>query len=157
MNYGIHLEEPLSFYSFINEEDSTYSIDFTLISVLSGTRSCGLFMLIEKMLKDPNISDKTARLALDLLRGIHHHTIYISPSPSDDPNSFVAKLFSAAENIVLRSTDKQTPLYLSAKRLKDSLETFKVNKQGIALLEQSWQDFSLNFFREKLYRSISRS
>lgn len=118
-------------------------------AMLAATKHCGLFILIDKMLKKETISHSSVRLALDLLRSIHHRSVVVAPSRGDNPPLFVAKMIQAAEQFALYAYD--TPLYTSAKSLVEAFAGYQANGSNFAGLEQQWQDFSLLFFREKLY------
>ena len=154
MAHVIDIEEPLCENSLYNTPGSNEDAAPACVSALAGTQGCGLFILVDKILKKQHLSYTTARLALDLLRGINRKSIVVEPSPSDDPKSFVAKTLNTAKEIVENGNDPNSPLFMSAKRFTESLQKAKQQVDVPVSVENAWQDFSLHYYRERLYQFL---
>lgn len=149
MAHIVDLKEPYAY----NTSEAPAS---GFLATLAAAQGCNLLMLIDKIVKNHDVSDTTARLALDLLRRINRPSVVITPSVNDDPKSFVAKMLITAKDIVENGKGEDSPLFVSAKRFTDCLRAYREENESSASLENAWQDFSLHYYRERLYRFLAR-
>lgn len=124
------------------------------LSLLASTEWCGLFIMIDKILKNKKINQATARLALDLLRNIYRSHIVIEPSANDNVHAFVEKLLVEAKKIADSGIDAKSTLAVSAKHLKEVEQTFEGKHESSVKLTAAWHTFLLHYYREHLYKYL---
>jgi hypothetical protein len=152
MAHVVDLIEPLC----KNDTATTVDVytDLTIkeiaVSSLASSPSCGLLMLIDKIMTNGVRNNATAHLVQSLISRVHRQSIAIAPSSDDNPESFVSGLVDTAEKTTGERYDHVNPLYHSAKLLLDSLKQYKLNKLNFNKLEQHWKDFAAILFNEKL-------
>ena len=124
---------------------------------LASSKECGIFLMIDKIIRKPAVSTNTARLALLLLRSINHLSIHVTPSTNDNPLSFVVNILRTAE-MVAADPDAYSPhLVASAKRLSDGLASLQKEEEPLSFFRASWKGFAVDLYREKLYHHIEKS
>jgi len=156
MANGIDLEETL--YSEVYDQitDAIDDDSPPLLRTLAASKECGVLLMIDKILRNQIVSSNTARLALLLLRSINHLSINVTPSTSDNPLLFVVELLSTAEAVTADPQGYSPHLNASAKRLAESLLSYKKEEGSLPFLFDRWKSFSADFYREKLYRHIGK-
>ena len=132
----------------------------SLLHVLSTTKGCGLFLFIDNTMEKRVLDRETADLFLDILRHINSYSEVLSSAVSklttneQHFRSFVVKQLTCAQQIVATSNSILSPVYTSARRLVESVASYKNQREHLTHLEECWRDFLLHFYRYKLYRCV---
>lgn len=152
MSHLADLAEPLckNENEKIVEEAQNLTIKEIAISTLAFSPSCGLLMLIDKIITSGVKNDATGNLVQNLINRVHKQSIAIAPSTDDNPASFVSQIVETAELTTTHRVEHVSPLYHAAKLLLDSLRLYKLNKLNLKKLEHHWKDFAAILFNEKL-------
>lgn len=152
MTHLVYIEEPLCKTDSVKllDDHPSYAIREIAVSALAESPSCGLLMLIDKIIVSGVKNDATVHLVQNLIRRLNKQSIAIAPSKDDNPESFVAKLMDMAFKTTSQEIEKINPLYHSAALLMTSLKLYGLNKLNLTKLEQHWKDFAAILFNEQL-------
>jgi hypothetical protein len=158
MTHVVELIEPLcknGTLSIVEEHPDTAIKEIAIVA-LASSPSCGLLMLIEKIITNGVRNDATAHLVQNLINRVHKQSIAITPSTDDNPESFVSLIVDTAEKTTIQRYEHISPLYNSAKVLLDSLKLYRLNKLNLSNLEQHWKDFAAILLNERLKSLVGR-
>ena len=152
MTHLVYIEEPLCKNDSVKlvDDHPNFAIREIAVTALAGTPSCGLLMLIDKIITNGVNNNSTAHLVQNLIRRLHKQSVTIAPSTDDHPENFVSQLMETAFRTTSQQGDMINPLFHSSRLLMDSLKLYGLNRLNLSKLEQHWKDFAAILFNEKL-------
>lgn len=120
------------------------------ITSLAASKTCGLAILVDKLLANKKINTSTKHLINNLINRFHRHSIEVAVSSSDDPENYISQIIEKAIQCTLSQNIKKTSVDTSAKLLTRAVKEFESNQVDFQTLEHSWKEFIFHFYRSQL-------
>ena len=143
-------EKPLCAVIEFNEQNSNVSLINSAISSLAASKTCGLAMLIDKLLINAKDNPTTKQLMRTLINRLHHNSIAIGASLDEDPEKFILNLVEKATEFSHSKDHNRTAIDSSAKLFTKAIEAFETNQGDFSSLEYNWKEFVFHFYRSRL-------
>jgi hypothetical protein len=139
-------------------EPSTFSRTNTslltshVISSLAASKTCGLAILVDKLLVNGTLNASTKHLINSLINRFHRHSIEVAVSSEDDPESYICQILEKATQYTLSDTLNRNSVDTAAKLLTRAIAEFESNQVDFQTLEHNWKEFIFHFYRFQLNR-----
>jgi hypothetical protein len=155
MSHAVEVEEPVykNEISALNDEFTSPTIREVAIEALASSPSCGLLMLIDKIITSGIKNNTTAHLVQSLISRVHRQTIAIAAGPDDKPESFITCTVDTAMKTASQNFGRMSPLYRAARLFLDSLKLYGMDKLNSNKLEHHWKDFAAILLLDRLNKT----
>jgi len=147
-----------TFYNYSQDYNVLYCFEDVFsrsLYLLSSATSCGLFMLMDKLLTD-DLSQidhvrlkQQCRLVEKLIENFRKTTIIVRPTLSDKAFAFVSDLLNKANDW---ADTPENFFHQQAKRLIEAIKSYQIEPEERLrkLVEKSWEDFAIDIFQKRL-------
>lgn len=120
------------------------------ISSLATSKTCGLAILVDKLLENSNGNASTKHLINNLINRFHRHTIEVAISLGDNPENYISQIIEKAIQYTLSENLNRTSVDTAAKLLTRAVMEFESNQVDFNTLEHNWKEFIFHFYRSRL-------
>lgn len=120
----------------------------SVISLLANSNTCGLAMLVDKLLSKEKNNITMRQLINSLINRFHYNSISILASDNDDPENFIETMLERA--ITYSQNTGPSSLESASRLLAKSLYEFEQDLSDSHELEHHWKEFIFHFYRSRL-------
>ena len=120
------------------------------IACLAHGKTCGLAMLVDKLLLETKNNASTKHLISTLINRLHYNSITINASTDDDAEKFIMKMISAAMHFTRENEPYRPSSVKAANLLTSAIQKFDTNQVDSETLEYEWKEFLFHFYRSRL-------
>lgn len=137
-------------------ETTTYSgtnvslLTSPAISSLAASKTCGLAILVDKLLVNGTANASTRHLINNLINRFHRPSIEVAVTSGDDPENYISLILEKAMQYTLSDNAHRTSVDTSAKLLTRAITEFETNQVDFQTLEHNWKEFIFHFYRSRL-------
>lgn len=132
-------------------QNSSQSIVISpVISSLTTSKTCGLALLINKLLAQGKSNTATKQLINTLINRLHYTSISINASSDDNPEYFIMEMIDTAMKISQTANLNRSSINSAAKLFTFAIKEFETNEIDFSTLEHNWKEFIYHFYRSKL-------
>jgi len=154
MTKTIELNENVSLFQTLIEKSTHLPLPLNskLVSLLAESKTCGLAMLIGKLLNEGKgtPSPSYRHLISTLINRLHYNSIAITVSTENDPKKFVRETIDAASKISEINHQARHSTHLAANLLIQATHQFELDQIDARSLEYHWKEFVFHFYRYRL-------
>lgn len=126
------------------------SADSSAIAYLAESKTCGLAMLVEKLLLEAKNNIYTKHLISTLINRLHYNSIAIHASAKDDVQKFILNIISIAMRFTRENEPNRPSSVRAANLLTSAIQKFDMKQVDSEALEYEWKEFLFHFYRSRL-------
>lgn len=121
------------------------------ISSLAASKTCGLAILVDKLLTNRRINSPTKHLISSLINRFHRHSIEVTVSSDEDPENYIFQTIEKAVGYTFSDNLKKTSVDTAAKLFIRAIIEFESKRIDFETLEHNWKEYMFHFYRAQLY------
>jgi hypothetical protein len=120
------------------------------IASLAASKTCGLAILVDKLLVNSSNNDSVKYLINNLIHRFHQQSIRVAVSSGDNPEDYISQIIEKAVEYTLSENMNRTSVNIAAKLLTRAVIEFESNQVDFQTLEHNWKEFIFHFYRSKI-------
>ena len=120
------------------------------ISCLAESKTCGLAMLVEKLLSEAKNNVYTRHLISALINRLHYNSVTIHASTNDNVEEFILKMITTATHFTQANELNRPSSVKAANLLTSAIQKYDMKQVDSETLEYEWKEFLFHFYRSRL-------